>query len=133
MLPVSEDLSENYNEEKMPSLTWKLDNEKLSLCGTLDGIESVKQAIFCILSTERYESLIYEWDYGVELKELIGMPISYVLPELKRRIKEALEQDDRIISVNDFQFNTDKRGIVLADFTVETNYGAIDINMEVPI
>jgi phage baseplate assembly protein W len=133
MLPVSEDLSENYEEAFLSSLTWKLNNESMTMEGTIDGIDSVKQAVFCILNTERYEYLIYDWNYGIELAELLGEPISYVLPELKRRISEALEQDDRINEVRDFQFDTSDRGTVLVSFLVETVFGTLGIETEVSV
>lgn len=133
MLPVSEDLSENYEEEVMPSLTWKLDSETMTLEGTIDGIDSVKQAILCILNTERYEYLIYSWNYGVELVELLGEPISYAVPELKRRIAEALEQDDRINEIRDFQFDISNQGMVLVSFIVETIFGTLGIEKEVSV
>lgn len=133
MLPVSEDLSENYEEAFLSSLTWKLNNESMTMEGTIDGIDSVKQAVFCILNTERYEYLIYDWNYGIELAELLGEPISYVLPELKRRISEALEQDDRINEVRGFQFDTSDRGTVLVSFLVETVFGTLGIETEVSV
>ncbi|MCI8876483.1 MAG: DUF2634 domain-containing protein [Lachnospiraceae bacterium] len=133
MLPVSEDLSENYEEAFLPSLTWKLNSESMTMEETIDGIDSVKQAVFCILNTERYEYLIYDWNYGIELAELLGEPISYVLPELKRRISEALEQDDRINEVRDFQFDTSDRGTVLVSFLVETVFGTLGIETEVSV
>lgn len=133
MLPVSEDLSENYEEEVMPSLTWKLDSETMTLEGTVDGIDSVKQAILCILNTERYEYLIYSWNYGVELVELLGESISYAVPELKRRIAEALEQDDRINGIRDFQFDIGNQGTVLVSFIVETIFGTLGIEKEVSV
>lgn len=133
MLPVSEDLSENYEEEVMPSLTWKLDSETMTMEGTVDGIDSVKQAILCILNTERYEYLIYSWNYGVELVELLGEPISYAVPELKRRIAEALEQDDRINGIRDFQFDASNQGTVLVSFVAETIFGTLGIEKEVSV
>ena len=133
MLPVSEDLSENDEEEVMPSLTWKLDSETMTMEGTVDGIDSVKQAILCILNTERYEYLIYSWNYGVELVELLGEPISYAVPELKRRIAEALEQDDRINGIRDFQFDASNQGTVLVSFVAETIFGTLGIEKEVSV
>lgn len=133
MLPLSEDLMENFEEERMPSLTFRLDSSNCMMQGTIDGFESMKQAIFLILNSERYEYLIYSWNYGVELGELFGEPVSYVLPELKRRITEALEQDDRITGVKDFQFDTSKKGSVFVTFTVETNSGEIGVEKEVLI
>ncbi len=132
MLPsVEEDLTEGYEVEEQPSLTWKLNISSNRVSGEIDQIESIKQAIYCILNTERYESLIYSWDYGTELKDLIGEPASYVIPELKRRITEALTQDDRIQSVSNFSFDTKKKGSTHVSFIVETNYGNIRAETEV--
>lgn len=64
----------------------------------------MKQTIYCILNTERFEHLIYSWNYGIELKNLIGESSTYVVPELQRVITEALLQDDRIEEVNNFNF-----------------------------
>lgn len=132
MLPgIEEDLSEGYEIEEQPSLVWKLNGNNDQIRGTVDEIEAVRQAAFCILNTERYEYMIYSWDYGVELEDLFGEPLSYVLPELKRRIAEALTQDDRITGIRDFLFDTSKRGIVNAVFTIETIYGEIQAEKEV--
>ncbi|MGX4404125.1 DUF2634 domain-containing protein, partial [Clostridioides difficile] len=83
-----------------------------------------KQTIFLILNTERYQHLIYSWNYGVELNDLIGEPISYVIPELERRITEALIQDDRIENIDNFEFQNIK-GKVQCRFSVHTKYGNI--------
>ncbi|MCI8787456.1 MAG: DUF2634 domain-containing protein [Eubacterium sp.] len=121
------DLSEGYEVEEEASKTWKLNLGCGQVRGIVDGKEAVRQAVYCILNTERYESLIYSWDYGVELEELFGEPVSYVLPELKRRITEALTQDERIADVRDFTFDIEKHGVVRAAFTVETVFGEIPV------
>ena len=95
--------------------------------------EAVRQAVYCILNTERYEYLIYPWEYGVELESLFGEPLSYVLPELKRRIEDALTQDDRIVGVGDFVFDTSQKGAVNAIFTIETIYGEMQAEKGVSI
>ena len=64
------------------------------------------------------------WNYGVELNDLIGEPISFVIPELERRIKEALIQDDRVENVDNFEFQNIK-GKVQCRFSVHTKYGNI--------
>ena len=127
------DLSEGYEVEEEASKTWKLNLDCGQVRGIVDGKEAVRQAVYCILNTERYESLIYSWDYGVELEELFGEPVSYVLPELKRRITEALTQDERIADVRDFTFDIEKHGVVRAAFTVETVLGEIPVEKEVAI
>ncbi|HDX7541959.1 DUF2634 domain-containing protein [Clostridioides difficile] len=114
----------NFNVRQEPSKTFILHIEKNRVDGICDDVEALKQTIFLILNTERYQHLIYSWNYGVELNDLIGEPISYVIPELERRIKEALIQDDRIENVDNFQFENIK-GKVHCKFTVYSKYGNI--------
>lgn len=134
MLPgIEEDLSEGYEIEEGASLAWRLNENNGRVCGMVDEIEAVRQAVYCILNTERYEYIIYSWEYGVEFDDLFGEPLSYALPELKRRIAEALTQDNRIAGVRDFVFDADRRGIISAAFTIETIYGEIKAGKEVNI
>ncbi|WP_131009223.1 DUF2634 domain-containing protein [Clostridioides difficile] len=114
----------NCKGRQEPSKTFKLHIEKNRVDGICDDVEALKQTIFLILNTERYEHLIYSWNYGVELNDLIGEPISFVIPELERRIKEALIQDDRVENVDNFEFQNVK-GKVHCKFTVHSKYGNI--------
>ncbi|EIS9421912.1 DUF2634 domain-containing protein [Clostridioides difficile] len=114
----------NFNVRQEPSKTFKLNMERNKVDGICDDVEALKQTIFLTLNTERYQHLIYSWNYGAELNDLIGEPISYVIPELERRIKEALIQDDRIENVDNFQFENIK-GKVHCKFTVYSKYGNI--------
>ena len=120
--------------EKWPSKTYVMNIDGERSTGTMtDDIEAVKQAIYKILNTERYQYPIYSWNYGVELADLFGKPIAYVLPEIPRRIKEALVADDRIIDATAFELSHDKRGNVLAKFKVITIFGNFDAGKEVRI
>lgn len=114
----------NFDVRQEPSKTFKLNIEKNRVDGICDDVEALKQTIFLILSTERYQHLIYSWNYGVELNDLIGEPISYVIPEIERRIKEALVLDDRIENVDNFEFENIK-GKLHCKFTVYSKYGNI--------
>lgn len=126
MLPsIDEDLTEDFDEEIEPSLNYKMMIPEERIKGKCDELEAMKQVIFKILNTERYEYPIYSWDYGIELKDLIGEPMPFVIPELERRIKEALEADDRIDSVDSFDFEIDRRN-VHASFTVHTIFGDLE-------
>lgn len=100
--------------------------------GYVDGIDSIIQSIYLILSTERYQFIIYSWDYGVELIDLYGQPMSYVMAELPRRIREALVMDDRISNVTNFEFTVNKRAL-LVKFTVITTIGNISMSMGVNV
>lgn len=117
-----------------PNKTYKMMIDAERIQGTIiSDLETVKQAIYKIINTERYKYLIYSWNYGIELEDLFGKPIPYVLPEIPRRIKEALTQDDRIKDVLGFDLSYDKKGSVLAKFTVVTIYGSVDIEKVVNV
>jgi hypothetical protein len=85
-----------------------------------------------ILNIERYDYTICGWDYGSELKQLIGMPIDYCIPEIERLIAEALLADARIVDVTDFRFESEKRSITVT-FTVHTEYGETEIEQEINV
>ncbi|RXI38728.1 DUF2634 domain-containing protein [Clostridium tetani] len=121
------EVEENYIE---PTKTYKIDFETGKIVGFCDGIEALKQAIYLILNTERYEYLIYSDDYGSELKGLIGKDRDITESEYKRRIKEALIQDDRINNIDNFIFNYDGDG-VLIEFIVFSIYGEFSMHKEV--
>lgn len=131
MIPNNGSIND-FNIEEETSKTYILDGEKRIVYGNCDGIEAVKQAIHLTLNIERYEHIIYSWDYGIETLDLIGREISYVLPELKRRVTEALTQDSRILSVDAFNIVA-KKGKVQVTFVVKTIYGNIDAMKEVSI
>lgn len=126
-------LEEDFEIEEEPSRTFKLDIHGDFIRGYVDGLEAVKQAIFMILNTERYQYIIYSWDYGVELEDLFGQPISYVCPELERRITEALTQDSRIEDVTDFEFDIAKKGIVRVSFIAHSIFGDVQTEKAVNI
>lgn len=109
--------------ETQPSQNYKMNINEHNIKGRCDELDAMIQVIYKILNTERYEHIIYSWDYGIETVDLFGEPVSYVCPEIQRRIEEALLQDDRIDSVDDFEFDTSEKGIVKVTFTVHTIYG----------
>lgn len=110
-----------------PSRTYHMRIEEEQIVGQTDELTAMEQAVYKILNTERYRFVIYSWNYGVELADLFGKPIPWVFSELPRRITEALLQDDRILSVTDFDLSH-KHGDVLAKFRVQTIFG--DLTME---
>lgn len=132
MIPSIGVMEMRITEQTYPNKTYKIVVDKNRISGYTDGLEAVAQTVYLILSTERYKYNIYSWDYGVELVDLIGKPMSYVIAELPRRITEALVTDNRIKEVVDFEFEkTGKR--LLVKFTVVTNGGNITTDLEVDI
>jgi hypothetical protein len=119
-------------EQRQPSYTYKLDIDRGRVKGMTDEADAMLQAIYLVLSVERYQYPIYSYNYGVELEDLIGQPKDYVMSEVKRRITEALTQDDRINSVDSWEFDTTKKAVIVS-FTVHTIYGDVETTKEVPV
>lgn len=118
-------------EETEPSMTYKMKFKDGRIEGFTDEKEAVRQAIYKILSTERYAYPIYSWDYGIELSDLYGEDVKYVCAELEDRITEAITQDERISEINDFKFDISKKGIIHVSFNAVTAEGDINIESEV--
>ena len=110
----------------------KIRSSNVSSALGCDDVEAIKQAIYNILNTERYQYIIFSWDYGVELKDLFGKPIDYVMPEVERRITEALVQDDRIDSCDSFEFEKKGRKL-LVTFVAHTKFGSVPAQKEVDV
>lgn len=126
-------LTANLEVKTQPSKQHMMILGENRIIGKCDKLQSVRQAVFKILSTERYEYLVYSWNYGIELKDLFGRSPMYVCPEIERRVKEALLQDDRITAVDSFNFDISKKGVVSVAFTVHTIFGDLNEGMVVNI
>lgn len=136
MLPIRDtrnDINENITVEESPTKTYRMKLFGDRIHGKTDEQEAMKQAIYKILNTERYNYPIYSWNYGIELKDLLGKPKSFCKSEIKRRVKEALLQDERILEVSAFSFEDKKRRELAVTFTVKTIYGEINITKGVQI
>lgn len=125
----------NYDKGGLVALTMTLDpkpEDHDRINGYTDGLDAVAQAAYLTLSIERYKFILYSWDYGIELVDLFGQPMPYVMSELPRRITEALTMDDRIDDVTDFDFRVEGKRLHTT-FTVVTNMGNISAEMEVAV
>lgn len=116
---------------RQPDLTYRLGST--TVAGKIDKLESIKQAVYHILSTERYSSPIYDDDYGVELERYIGKDIGYIQADIENTLKEALTQDDRItnVVVNDVKKSDKQKNACVIEFTVYTIYGNYNENMSI--
>ena len=134
MLPNrNNDISTEYEFVESPTKTYAMQLDGDRIRGKTDERKAMEQAIYKILLTERYQYLIYSWNYGIELKDLFGKPIPYCCVELERRIKEALLQDTRITNVYNFEFENPKFETVLVKFTTDTIFGEVNITKEVKL
>ncbi|MEA4972385.1 MAG: DUF2634 domain-containing protein [Candidatus Metalachnospira sp.] len=133
MIPTANADIEGIKITVQPSKTYALDLERNVIRGYCDGVEAVKQAVYKILNTERYDWLIYSRNYGIELKELYGTQTTYAMPRLKGRIEEALLQDSRIKEIKDFSVKKETRNTLHASFTVVSTEGEFESGVTVNV
>lgn len=126
-------LAQDFELEEQPTHTYKMDLNADFVRGYTDGLEAMKQAIYKILLTERFQYIMYSGNYGIELRDLFGQAVSYVCPELERRISEALLWDKRIKSVTDFEFDTSKKSVVHVACTAHTIFGDVRVERGVNV
>ena len=129
MLPENSnyEVLSNYDTTEQPNMTYKLDMENKRIVTVYEDYEEIiRQAVYLILLTERYNYAMYSWNYGIELSDLFGRERQYVIPMLMSRIKEALLQDDRILNVTNFSFSIN-RSKYSVSFTVVTKYNNVDV------
>lgn len=117
--------------ESPPSLTYRLDFTNRRIIGKVDGKEAVMQFIKKVLDTRKYASEIYDWYYGNELLELVGMSYDYICVEAPRIIEEALLVDDRINYIDSWSFTRLSADSMEISFLVHTIYGDIKYTKEV--
>lgn len=122
--------SEIEEETEKPTRTYRLDFDSGRIVGTVDGIEAVNQAIRKAIITARYKCLIYDSDYGGELKDMIydkTSTLEFIETALPELIRDALSQDTRVLDVYDFdfRFNHDEAFI---SFCADTIFGETQIN-----
>lgn len=122
MIPTGGLLAAATEVVDQPSRTWRLDFDRGRVAGMIDELDAVKQAVYKVLQTERFAHPIYDGNYGSELAGLIGLGAGFAKSELRRRIKEALMQDDRVSDVVDFEIAASGENLT-ARFVVVSKYG----------
>lgn len=110
--------------------TYQLSETKIE--GFVDELAALKQTIYKVLSTERYEYPIYSFSYGVAWQQLIGEDPPYVRAEMKRMIQETLLRDSRILDVDGFEFEF-SGDACHCTFQVQSIYGEVEIEKEAEI
>lgn len=108
-----------------PSLTYRLDLDKNRIVGKVDGLAAVQQAIQKAIITPRWKCLIYDNQYGSEIKEAIiakDVTEEYVASVMEGFIRDALKPDTRILDVSDFTFEFEGDNAYIG-FTASTIFG----------
>ena len=134
MIPTNYDDADEQDDmtgfevENDPSFTYAMqigtiEKDSRIFLGKADGEDANRQAILKILNTERYENVIYSWNYGVEFQDLRGKSLSYVMSELPLRITDAITADDRFDSCTDFEMEPVGKKALHVTFSVITAEG----------
>lgn len=118
--------------EPAPTKTYALDFGTGAMGGVIDGELALKQFIIKALLTPRDTYEVYTSLYGSEISAILAEQESadYVAIELERVITEAIEDDDRIISVESVEIETEDDR-VYAVATVNSIYGEITQEVEI--
>jgi Protein of unknown function (DUF2634). len=110
------------SEETIDTKTYYINFDKNRLQGEIEGLESVKQSIICMLSTERYAYIIHTWQYGATIEKYIGKNYDYIVADIDREITETLMTDNRILKVSNFKFKQEDEKLIIT-LNVDTIYG----------
>lgn len=96
-----------------------------------DEMDALRFWVTKCLLTERYNYLAYDTDFGVQFEELIrsNPDRDIAESEIIREIDEALGIDDRIESVDDFDFSW-MGSHVYVTFSINTVYEQEEITLE---
>jgi phage baseplate assembly protein W len=133
MIPKFEFVVSNMENSIQSSKTYKLDSFNGRITRKIDELESIKQAVFKILQTERFENVIYDDNYGVELAGFIGKPKDFVKNDIERTIKDALLADERILAIESFNVIDDVKDNFKIEFKINSIFGNIDFESVVRI
>ena len=96
----------------------------------VEGAEAVEVWVYKALKTERYQYLAYSWQYGIEVKQFIGlvMGVKERYSELKRVITECLMINPYIMSIDSVNFSRDGTSVSCSIF-MTTVYGEVGVNV----
>lgn len=98
------------------------------------GNEAIKIWLWKLLKTERFRYLIFSWDYGNEIIELIGQGYTQALinSEAERYVREAIEYNlsDYVTDITDVEITFVDR-LLSVSFTAITPYGEVQYNEQI--
>lgn len=116
---------------EIPSKTYKVVNGRV--VGYTDNLEAMRQAIEKMLSTERFAYQIYSEEYGSEVYDLIGEQMDLAKAEIERLVTEAIEDDERVLEIDNFMIVEEKEESLTISFEVLTIFGSLAFNEEVDL
>lgn len=131
-MSLSPELTINDDEQESvdPSRTFTIDFEKGRILSTIiEGPAAVEQFIHMALRTDRFAHAIYSDEVGNELQETLSdveTSDAYKEMEIPRLITEAIEFDERILSVGEFEIEK-REDAFHVSFVVEIDEGTLEL------
>jgi hypothetical protein len=119
---------EDIDEEDLPTNTFLAYGDQIA--GMDDNLAAMRQAVHIILTTKRFNYQIYTENFGIELDDLIGEEPDYIESVFPDRIREAFSIDDRILSEQNYVFNTVGDTMTIS-FDVVTVFGTFNEEVEI--
>ena len=123
-LPMAREWAWDFERSK-----FKTKNGKMYF---VEGNEAVKIWLWKLFMTTRYRELIFDWDYGSELENLIGQGYTqgYLNSEAERYVREAIEYNlkDYVTDVRNVNVSFDE-GTLTIEFTAITPYGEVEVRV----
>lgn len=118
-----EKLLESYENRKYNSKDFKLVGNRIK--GYVDNEESLAQALFFILSTERFQYISMSNNVGVELWTLYGESGPIVELTLASTIREAIMVDDRVQEITNLEIEKTEKNVFKVKVEVLSNLSEI--------
>lgn len=118
-----EKLLESYENRKYNSKDFKLVGNRIK--GYVDNEESLAQALFFILSTERFQYISMSNNVGVELWTLYGESGPIAELTLASTIREAIMVDDRVQEITNLEIEKTEKNVFKVKVEVLSNLSEI--------
>ena len=113
-------------EYQMAKETWFIDWENRRINRMASEYEELAQTIQRALMTDRFYYDIYTWQYGSELKDLIGTKtIKYIEGAVLKNVKDALAFESRVLSVDNVKVEHTDEHNYLINVTISTTLGVV--------
>lgn len=106
-------------------LTYYINSKTGHISSMIDGKESVIQAVYKALDTEKLGYEIYGWLYGLDMEPFIGQDLDYIQTNIQSYIEDCLLQDDRINAIQNLIVEQQEIDSCLITFDVDTTEGMI--------
>lgn len=127
-----EKILDSYEKAKYNNKDFRLVGNRIK--GFVDGEDSLAQAIYFILSVERFKYRSMSENVGVELWDLYGESNSIVELALATTLREAILADDRVDEISNLEIERLERNSFLVKVEVLSNIGnMIEVEKEVTI